>query len=278
MTYKPLRRKSHLADVLTRSGVEFNQSDTVDLLVNRILNYVPAPRAIGNTSPRYGLSNDQLATWCRELNEIMSGTMDDRIRRIVLHFDRSRPQVEQEADERTQWYDFYEELAARDYETLRSHHIVERDLEIESKFEEATEYLFSDKLKHRPLQQAGTNHPDGLLSLGSNYLMWDNKSKEGPVNLRDHIRQFDSYLDQADKPVPVFLVIGPSFTEQSEYEALRYHAQHFDRNITLITADELKLLAEEWSAPQNKSREEPFPLGMLAATGRFERSRLGELL
>ena len=145
------------------------------------------------------------------------------------------------------------------------------------KFEEATEYLFAVKLKHSPLRQVGTKHPDGLLSLGSNYLMWDNKSKESPVNLRDHIRQFDGYMDQADKQVPVFLVIGPSFTEESGFEAVRYHAQHFDRNITLITASELKLLAEEWSAPENKSREEPFPLGMLAATGRFERSRLGEL-
>ena len=276
-SYRPLRRKAHLADVLTRAGVEFNRSDTVDVLVNRIVNYVPPSRAIGSTSPRYGLTNDQLATWCRELNETVSGTMDDRIRRIILHFDQLRPLVGQEVDERTNCYDFYVELAARDYETLRSQHVIGKDLEIETKFEEATEYLFAVKLKHSPLRQVGTKHPDGLLSLGSNYLMWDNKSKESPVNLRDHIRQFDGYMDQADKQVPVFLVIGPSFTEESGFEAVRYHAQHFDRNITLITASELKLLAEEWSAPENKSREEPFPLGMLAATGRFERSRLGEL-
>ena len=107
--------------------------------------------------------------------------------------------------------------------------------------------------------------------------MWDNKSKESPVSLRDHIRQFDGYMDQADKPVPVFIVIGPSFTEESESEAVRYHAQHFDRAISLITADELKLLAEEWSTPENKRREEPFPLGLLATTGRFKRDRLGKL-
>ena len=76
----------------------------------------------------------------------------------------------------------------------------------------------------------------------------------------------------------VFLVIGPTFTEASESEAVRYHARHFDRNITLITAGELKSLADEWSSQENKSREEPFPLGLLAATGRFDRSRLGKLL
>ena len=277
MSYRILRRRAHLNDVLTRSGVEFGRSDTVDILVNRVLDYVTPSKAFASISPRYGLSNDQLAAWCRELNEQVSGTMDDRIRRIIVHFERLRPRIEQEVDERAHWYGFYDELASRNYETLRSQHIIDKDLEIEAKFEDATEFLFAEKLNHTPLKQAGSNHPDGLLSLGANYLMWDNKSKESPVNLRDHLRQFDAYMDQADKPVPVFLVIGPTFTEESESDAVRYHAQHFDRNITLITAGELKLLADEWSSQENKNREEPFPLGLLAATGRFDRSRLGKL-
>ena len=111
-----------------------------------------------------------------------------------------------------------------------------------------------------------------------NYLMWDNKSKESPVNLKDHLAQFDGYMNQADKPVPVFLVIGPEFTEDSEAEAIRYHAQHFDRNLVLITAKELKTLAEEWSSTANKQRDTGFNLGLLAATGRFNRERLGKIL
>jgi hypothetical protein len=156
--------------------------------------------------------------------------------------------------------------------------VIDKDLEIEAKFEEATRYLFAEKLKHTPLQQRGSHHPDGLLSLQSNYLMWDNKSKERPVNLADHIGQFDAYMNQADKPVPVFLVIGPEFTEESEAAAVRYHARNFDRNFALITAGDLKLLAEEWSGEKKKNREEPFPLGLLASTGRFNRGRLGTLI
>lgn len=34
-------------------------------------------------------------------------------------------------------------------------------------------------------------------------------------------------------------------TEDSQAEALRYHSQRFDRDIVLITAKELKDLAEE---------------------------------
>ena len=107
--------------------------------------------------------------------------------------------------------------------------------------------------------------------------MWDNKSKESPVHLHDHLDQFHGYMDAADKPVPVFVVIGPEFTEESPAEAVRYHARHFDRNILLITAEELKLLAEEWSAERNRNSEEPFPLGLLATTGRFDRRSLGKL-
>ena len=278
MDYRPLRRKAHLVSVLERSGVEYNPADTVDLLVSRVIEYVPPSRAVSSVSPRYGLTNEQLASWCRELNETVSGTMDERLRRVISHFDRLRPRIEKEADERANWYDYFAQLAAREYDALRSQHVIDKDLEIEAKFEQATEYLFDEKLKHTPLHQAGTNHPDGLLSLGSNYVMWDNKSKEKPVNLKDHIGQFDAYINSADKPVPIFLVVAPSFTPDSEAEAVRYHARHFDRNIGLVTAQELKSLADEWSSDDNKRREEPFPLGLLAGTGRFNRERLGKIV
>lgn len=130
---------------------------------------------------------------------------------------------------------------------------------------------------HTPLKQP--NHPDGLLSLKSDYLMWDNKSKDHPASfhLKDCIPQFDGYMSQADKRVPIFLVIAPSFTEESEVEAIKYHAEHFDRNIALITATELKDLAEEWTSAQNKNRDSPFPLALLSASGRYDRKRLGKL-
>jgi hypothetical protein len=110
--------------------------------------------------------------------------------------------------------------------------------------------------------------------------MWDNKSKDPPglFNLKDCIPQFDRYMNAADKRVPIFLIIAPDFTEDSEIEAIRYHAEHFDRNLVLITATELKALAEEWSSPQHKNRETPFPLGLLAASGRYDRRKLGKLV
>tara|TARA_B100001123_G_C15224719_1_gene992712 strand:- start:95 stop:1426 length:1332 start_codon:yes stop_codon:yes gene_type:complete len=277
LEYRPLRRRNHLVEVLTKCGIEFNRNATVEMLVQLVLDYVIPSRAILGTAPRYGLNNDQLGSWCRDLSLPVSGTMDDRLNRILDHFDNLRPRIEQEVDERAEWYEYFSDLARRDHEILRAQHVIDKDLEIESKFEDATKYLFADKLNHQPLHQSGSNHADGLLSLGQNYLMWDNKSKETPVRLREHLRQFNEYMDQSEKPVPIFLVIGPDFTDDSESEAIRYHSQHFDRNIVLITATELKELAEEWTSVSNRKREEPFPLGMLASTGRFSRSRLGKI-
>ena len=188
--------------------------------------------------------------------------------------------MEAEADQRALWYEFYLELATRNREQLRAQQLIEKDIEIESKFEHATQFLFQAKLGHTPLKQSGSEHPDGLLSLKSDYLMWDNKSKDAPClfHLKDCIAQFDRYMNSADKRVPIFLVIAPAFTEDSEVEAIKYHAEHFDRNIVLITATELKSLAEEWSSTQNKNRETAFPLGLLAASGRFDRKRLGKFI
>ena len=50
-----------------------------------------------------------------------------------------------------------------------------------------------------------------------------------------------------------------------------------DRNIVLITAKELKELAEEWASPKNKNREKPFNLALLSVSGRYNRDRLGKL-
>lgn len=223
-----------------------------------------------------GLSNDDLYEWCSEFNLPVSGAKQERILRIIAYYDSLRQAIEPSMDERAVWYDVFEELARRDCSLLRARRVISKDIEVERKFEDATAYLFEHKLNHSPLKQPGTNHPDGLLSFKDMYLMWDNKSKETPVSLRDHIKQFNDYMNKADKPVPVFMVIAPSFTSESEMQAVQYTAQNLGRNIVLITAAELKALAEEWSSESNKKRDEPFPLGLFARTGRFNRVLLGD--
>jgi hypothetical protein len=268
---KLVYKKKYLQTALEKASISFSNSDSLEAIADKVIESIKPSVLIGGITPKDGLSNDDLYKWCSVLDLPVSGTKQDRIGRIISYYDSLRQTAPVLDDERVVCYEMYEELAFRDHSVLRAHNIISKDLEIESKFEEATSYLFQTKLNHTPLKQAGSNNPDGLLSFKDMYVMWDNKSKEHPgiVDLKQHINQFHLYMEKANKPVPIFLVIAPGFTEESERAALNYTADNINRNIVLITAKELKNLAEEWSSTDNKRQDEPFPLGLLAKTGRF---------
>ncbi len=116
----------------------------------------------------------------------------------------------------------------------------------------------------------GTEHADGMLAFQDKVILWDNKSKETDVNLLDHIKQFDRYIKNSEKQVPIFIVIGPSFTDQSIGVAMEYMIEN-DTMILLMTAKELKDLATEWSK-YTGSKKEPFLLGYFKQPGRFNRN------
>ena len=114
---------------------------------------------------------------------------------------------------------------------------------------------------------SGTEHPDGILSFNDKLIMWDNKSKETSVSLLDHIKQFDRYIKTSPKPVSVFMVIAPSFTNDSIKECAKY-AMNSDTLILLITAEEIKNLALKWQN-NHKNDNESLPLGIFKQNGRF---------
>lgn len=111
----------------------------------------------------------------------------------------------------------------------------------------------------------GSEHPDGVLAFNDKLIMWDNKSKEIDVHLKDHIDQFDCYIKSSEKLVSVFMVIAPSFTESSLQEQTQYQLTS-GTIIALITAEQLKDMAIKWSKVRGK---EPFPLGYFKQSGRF---------
>ena len=64
----------------------------------------------------------------------------------------------------------------------------------------------------------------------------------------------------------VFMVIAPDFTEQSVHECVNYSLNN-DTQILLITAEELKYVAEKW---ENNHEGEIFNLGYFKQNGRFD--------
>lgn len=267
---KYIKKKTYLTEILQKAGIPLDRIETIDSLVGKIKRNIPAHNLIGGFTIKDGLNSSELAKWCTDLGLSTSGTKNDLIDRVIKYYDDIQEIVVNEEDERALYYEYFEDLASRNLDKLRRQGVIEKDLECEHKFELATNYIFEKILRTKPLMLKGTEHPDGMLSFGNKLILWDNKSKETSVNLNDHIKQFDRYIKEESKTVAVFVVIGPSFTEESPKECLKYSMSN-DTNILLITARELKTVAEKWKE-KHSNDEEVFPLGFFKQCGRFDLS------
>jgi len=266
-------KKQYLIDILNKSNqnknrtaIEIPNSPNVQELKNIILKSIQPSNLIGGYSPRDGMDLSMLQAWCTDLGLNVSGSKNALIERLLEYYDSLRKIEIKTKDDREAFFAVYTQLASRDLKYLRANNIITKDLQCEHFFEAATNYLFENMLLNKPLTLTGTEHPDGKLSFKDKYIMWDNKSKETSVNLKDHIAQFDKYIKTSDKEVAVFMVIAPEFTPQSIQECVDYSLNN-DTQILLITAEELKQVATIWNQKHNG---EIFNLGYFKQNGRFD--------
>lgn len=265
---KFVKNKSYLTSILNKGGINTVPQMTIPQLQKLVVNNIRPTNLLGGFSPRDGLDTATLSAWCSSLNIQSYGTKLDLIRNILKYYDDIKQINVDSEDVRASYFEVYEELARRDLSFLRKQQLIEKDLECEKKFEEATNFIFEKILKNKPLLLKGTDHPDGILSYNDKLIMWDNKSKETPVNLADHIKQFDRYIHNSEKPVAIFMVIAPEFTPDSAKECVKYSLTN-DTLILLITAKELKALSLQWQE-KYKKEETAFPLGYFKQNGRFD--------
>lgn len=266
-------KKQYLINITTKASkfydtanIEISNNPTVNELKSVILKSVRPSNLVGGFSAYDGMNVDELQAWCAYLGLNTSGAKKALIEKILAYYDGVRRIELKTEDSREELLSVYAELARRDLKFLRSNGIIEKDLQCEHLFEDATSYIFEKMLMNKPLTLTGTEHPDGKLTFKDKYIMWDNKSKETPVNLKDHIQQFDRYIKTSDKDVVVFMVIAPDFTPQSVQECVDYSLNN-DTQILLITAEELKTVAELWN---KKHSGEIFNLGYFKQNGRFD--------
>lgn len=266
--YKAVRKKSYYESVLKKLEIQFEPNQTLEQLQNDVIEYVKPSVLLGGLSPRDGLPIEDLKSWCLDLGLQVSGTKQELIQRIIDAYDRLIARDDDAEDPRILWYEHFDRLASRDLAFFREQQLIQKDIEIEKHFEEATNYLFEQKLRHKPLKMVGTAHPDGAISHGEKLLLWDNKSKESELSLKDHLKQFERYISSAEKPVSGFLVIAPSFTKDSAFTAMQFQVEQ-GIVITLIKASDLKTVAEKWDSRSAKTGSDPFPLGYLLQNGDF---------
>jgi len=175
---KFVRTRAYLLDILSKSGFDTDGLHSSDEIKAEVLERVRPSVVLGGLSPRDGLPVNELSRWCEELGVPVSGSKNELISRIIDCYDNLRERDESVSDERAIWYNEYLAFASRDIGYLRAQQLIEKDIEIERKFEEASDFLFDKKLGHKPLQMIGSAHPDGSISHGNGLLYWDNKSKE----------------------------------------------------------------------------------------------------
>lgn len=216
------------------------------------------------------LSADELYDACNSLPGVkVSGSKETKIGNIIEHFDKLKTVAFAEGtDEREKFYEYYEQLAKRDLQNLLSNKIVKKSEEIGRAFEEATRYLFEERLNLSLAPLSGSEHPDGLVRLNTsgNVFMWDTKSDEDRYTFPNtHLKQFKRYVRDSEERVSCFLVIAPEIDESSLDNAFRLKAESkTDTDVALIAADDLKQLAEDW-ADANGDTE--FNLEVLNYTG-----------
>ena len=266
-------KKQYLIDIVNKASqysekakIEISNNPTINELKEVILKSIQPSNLIGGFSPRDGLDLTVISAWCGDLGLNVSGNKTILIDRILEYYDSIRKIELKTEDEREGLIEFYSMLASRDLKNLRANNVISKDLQCEHLFEDATNYLFEKMLLNKPLTLTGTEHPDGKLSFKDKYIMWDNKSKETDVNLKDHIKQFERYIENSDKEVAVFMVIAPAFTPQSVQECVDFSLNN-DTQILLITAEELMTVAKTW---EKKHNGEIFNLGYFKQNGRFD--------
>ena len=263
---KNIKSKEYLLEIIDRSDLPFDLTrPTFNNIKDFILNNISPSNLIGGFSARDGLNSSTLQKWLKDLGLATSGTKDEGIERLISYYDNIHTVSVEELDERSIYFNYFEELASRNIDLLRKKGLITKDLEIERMFEKATHYGFEKYLKHSPQPLLGTKRPDGIIPFKDQIIMWDNKSKESPVHLNDHIKQFGEYIKSSQNPVSSFLVIGPTFTDESITLATQYQINN-DVFVSLITAQQFKELCLRWD---KDSKGNPLPLTYFKQTGKF---------
>lgn len=220
------------------------------------------------------LTNQELYDVCSALpGAKVSGTKGERIDRIIDYFANLIVRdVSVEASPGERYYQYFVELAARDRENLLTNKVIRKDRDMEGAFEEATRFLFTEKLGLDLENQPGSDHCDGCLRFGKQreLFMWDNKSKETVYSFPPtHLRQFKRYIRDATERVSCFLIIVPEIADGAERNAARLKVEcGTDTDVALITAEDLLWIAEQWAS---RARNEPFSLDVFNMTGILSR-------
>jgi hypothetical protein len=262
---------THLREILNSLG--FNISGVKEKLVERVLEHNILPSTALKVFGTVELSNI-----LRSLEGTkISGTKKEKVQNIIDYYEMlSSPALSDPTDERARLYDFFEELACRDYKTLRINKVIDKDVQVDNHFENATRYLFESKFNLQLLEMPGTRHADGKLKFNNaEVILWDNKSTERPYDFPEkHFKQFLRYIRTEEMRVTLFMIIVQDYTKEAIAQAQKLKAfSEEDTDVALIKASDLKYVAEQWQCFSDQ-KNPVFNLQVFNMTGELTRNLL----
>lgn len=266
---------SQLRDILSNSNLP--QYGNKEEVTKRILQAGIQPSEVLSE-----LSSVELSELCDKLpGANRTGTKEEKINRIIDYFSNLVFKEETTTENQSEvYFNYLEELAARDESSLRTNEIIRKAKEIDNAFEIGTRYLFEEKLNHSLLEFEGNEHADGGIKFdkSENLLLWDNKSLDDGKAYKfpdSHFRQFRRYIRNKKAEgfrVSCFLIVTSEIDPSSLRNAVKLKAESGqDTDVALISAENLKMISEEW---KDYSKEKKFNLHILNHTGILDRDTL----
>ena len=275
LTEKPWRlllanlSNAHLGLVLEAAGLP--KSGAKDDRVERIVAAGIHPSAALDS-----LSNQDLYNICDALpGANVSGSKAAKIERVIDYFENLVVKdVPTDASPGERYYEYLAQLARRDRESLLANKVIRKDIDMERAFEVGLRWLFTEKLGLSLLDQPGSDHADGALAFPNGDLfLWDAKSREDVYAFPPtHMKQFKRYIRDAATRVSCFLVIAPEIAPAAAHMAARLKVEtKTDTDVSLIAAEDLVRLAEQWTA---RKPGQPINLEVFNITGVLDRTTL----
>ncbi len=269
-------QNKHLKTVLKSRGLQ--STGVKDHLVDRVLH-----SGIQPSESLECLTTNDLSGLCSEISSLnIGGIKSEKVKRLINYYSNLILKKFKEDDTGSKYYEYLEELGNRDIDNLVGNKIVKDQDFIERAFEDGTTYLFNEKFNLDSIEFSGNEHADGgvVFESGDSIMLWDNKSRKGgkPYEFpNDHLDQFLRYIQNESKKgwrVNLFLIITSLVDPKCEKNAALLKSKSgVDTDVALISAENLKLVAENWKKHSNR---ESFNLNILNTNGILDWDTLRE--
>jgi len=260
---------SQLTKILARKKLKIG--GTKNQKIERLANSTYSLKTILNN-----LNVDELINLCRLYHLATRGRKSEIIRRIIEHFQDY--QIKRSTATPKELFSIYEDLSKQNKNAYRDIGINDSNIlmpTVTADFERATRYIFESIFRLTvKAQTPGREEPDGIIK-EDRIILYDCKTVlsppyELPIAHRD---QFSRYIkDQYDKLEPhaktalkCFIIIAHSFADKIEDKIKQMKVEPYIP-FCLVTARDLKLIAEKWLQEQ---KGKTLPTSALIFQGRY---------